>query len=1040
MCFQSHYFCNMKNDAAVNMIDAAGNGTAGSGTGERESFLDSVARAYAENFSDMSEFCFVFPNKRSGTFFLKSLSNMLGNRVLLAPEVLSVSDFVENVSGRGVATRIDMLFRLFNIYKGNRSLIPGSVQGDELLEFDAFRSWGEILLSDFSEVDQYNVDPDAIFANVSDYREIASNFLTPDQLEILERYFGYTPNYRDVERFWKNLVPPKGNSSIKERFMYLWQAMAPLYHALDENLAAEGLATPGGVYRVALQRIQEKGRELFEYKKIVFVGFNALSTAEALIFEEISKAGGYHDDEKESFADFYWDATGPVLESPDSDAAAFLRLDKRNFPSPGWALPYLERNRVETMPSDMRVIASPSNSAQTKIAASRVRELVELVGADDVRDARVAVVLPDENLLFPLLYALPESLSEVNLTMGYSLRLTSVASFLHHLRQLHARSRKRDGETAYFHEDVRMLLSHPFAHALLGSRNVSELNSDILNHHRLVVTMGDMMRVVKNGSVSVLDMESFGTGTKAGIRYIDNVLAHIDAALADEPGGVVKSRIDRSHIALYRDALRRLEWAAAEHGIEMGLQGVFYMVDKLLSGERVTFEGEPLEGLQVMGLLETRALDFDHLVILSLNDRIMPRKARKATFIPDSLRHGYGLPYSNYQERLFAYYFYRMISRAKSVTLIYDARSGEGMRSGGESRYLRQLRYLYARNGIRYENYRFMLSDTTPELRPVEKTSSVMADIMEFARPGSHRNFSASALRKYGECQVKFYYEVIANLKTDTDSGDYIDPITQGNIIHDTMLCLYFPEKDRKLFLVNRILMTAERLSSMLEDTGLIRRHLRRSINKEHFKKKGEELDDPIEGAAAMVARQLEGQIRDILRYDLSLAPFELAGGEMTGLYEWEFSPGRKVNMKYAIDRLDVLSPGTAAERWRIVDYKTGGSLVAAEEFEDIFNGEYSAKNLFQLLLYANLLNLDRGMDEDVKVSIYEVGRIVSDGEVTPKIGKEKLDGHKQVNAEFLSRVNGMIEEIFDPMVPFSPAEDESHCRFCHLHDLCGRN
>ena len=180
-----------------------------------------------------------------------------------------------------------------------------------------------------------------------------------------------------------------------------------------------------------------------------------------------------------------------------------------------------------------------------------------------------------------------------------------------------------------------------------------------------------------------------------------------------------------------------------------------------------------------MGLLETRALDFDHLVILSLNDRIMPRKARKATFIPDSLRHGYGLPYSNYQERLFAYYFYRMISRAKSVTLIYDARSGRGMRSGGESCYLRQLRYLYARNGIRYENYRFMLSDTTPELRPVEKTSSVMADIMEFARHRSHRNFSASALRKYGECQVKFYYGVIANLKTDTDSGDYIDPITR---------------------------------------------------------------------------------------------------------------------------------------------------------------------------------------------------------------------------------------------------------------------
>ena len=309
--------------------------------GDKVSFLDSVASAYVENFDDLSEFCFVFPNKRSGTFFLRSLAGKLGSRVTMAPEITSVSDFVEMLSGREVASRIEMLFRLFNIYKKNRSLVPGKDSGNELLEFDAFRSWGEILLSDFSEVDQYDVDPDAIFTNVSDYREIASNFLTEEQMAILEKYFGYTPNYKDVERFWKNLVPPDNPSAIKERFMYLWQAMGPLYHALDESLSADGLATPGGAYRMALERVQAEGRGIVPYKKIIFVGFNALSTTEALIFEALERAGGFYEDEKDAFVDFYWDATGPVLESAMPPLSCVLTAaisPRRNGQILGWSV------------------------------------------------------------------------------------------------------------------------------------------------------------------------------------------------------------------------------------------------------------------------------------------------------------------------------------------------------------------------------------------------------------------------------------------------------------------------------------------------------------------------------------------------------------------------------------------------------------------------------------------------------------------------------------------------------------------------------
>lgn len=1034
---------------------------------ERLSFLDAIAKGYVENFDDLSEFIFVFPNKRSGTFFLKSLGAQAKGRTLLAPSIEPIAELVARLAQREPAPRIDLLFRLYNIYCGMEGSAAGkgrkhsgdaakSAAKDAMLDFEAFRSWGEILLSDFSEVDQYGVDPDQIFKNVTDFREIASNFLTDDQVRVLEQYFGYTPSRNDLERFWKNLIPPKGLSDIKNRFLYMWQMMGPLYHALDEDLAKAGMALPGALYRLALERVRKEGKAAFDCKKIVFVGFNALSTTEALLFEEISKAGGFYEDERDCFVDFYWDGTGPVLNSSWSDSASFLRLNRKNFPSPDWMAPYLRACEVDKMPADIRVVASPSNSSQAKIAGSRVAEIVAEIGAEKVKDARVAVVLPDENLLMPLLHALPSDLNNVNLTMGYSLRLTSVSTFLHHLRQLHSRSRVKD-DVAFYHEDLRLFLSHPFAHRLFGSRAVSALNTFISRGHKVVVTLSEITEVLAaNGCSSemteVFDLRHYGEGRDGAIDYINDVLIKVDTAIAGVDAGVVKQRLDRSHIAVYRDALERLRLSAEEHNIELGLHGVFYLIDKLLAGEHVALEGEPLEGLQVMGLLETRALDFDHLVIPSLNDRIMPRKARHATFIPDSLRHGYGLPYSNYQESLFSYYFYRMISRAQSVTLIYDARSGEGMRSGGESRYLMQLRYLYARNGIRFENYRFMLSDNTSAARPVEKTADVMAKLHEFEIEGSRRNFSASALKKYMDCQVKFYLEVVENIRTDTDETEYINAITQGNIVHYVMLQLYYPQDCQRKFLDKRVVITEEYLSKLLRDTGRIRREVDRAINKEHFHLDGEDLDRPVTGSAAMVAGHLVSQIKDIITYDITFTPFHLAGGEMEGLYRWEFGGGRKVNMKYAIDRLDIVNPGEG-EQWRIVDYKTGRDEVTAEDPEDIFNGALKAKNIFQLMLYANLMNKDLGFDHNVLPLIYSVGQLKKSGASVPKIGPKVVDpnskkgtlkfpdltGHKDINEMFISRLDSILCDIFDPTKPFMPPEEESHCRFCKLQSACGK-
>lgn len=1027
-------------------------------------FLDSVAQAYATEFPDsLADFCFVFPNKRAGTFFLRSLSRNL-TRMSVAPQVLSIADFVESLSGRQVASRIDLLFRLYNLYR--QSGLHGACHGDsgksrtsgitDLLDFDSFRRWGEIVLSDFSAVDQYYVNPDDIFKNVADFRNISSNYLTSEQLYIMERYFGYTPAVNDIREFWRNFQTG-GETDLKHEYLMLWQVMGPLYRMLDKSLAADGLVTPGGAYRLAVDRVREEGDRLFPYKKIVFVGFNALSTSEAMLFEAISKVAGVSQTERDAFADFYWDATGPVLTSRESDAAWFLRRNKTNLPSPSWAQPYLDKSDVSEMPSDIRVIASPSNAQQTKLAADRVTEIKQTAGEKSLNDARVAVVLPDENLLLPLLYALPSDIDSLNLTMGYSLRQTPVASFMHHLRRLHARSRMDDKDVAFFHEDIIAMISHPIFHLLLTEADAVNINTDIVRSHRVMIPLKQILDVASVESREALKMVLTAPAsgrTDDGVAYLLRVLTIMDTSLSASRGDMMKSRLDSSHLGVYRDALMRLEDAAREHDIEMGLQGVFYMTDKLLAGEKVMFEGKPLAGLQVMGLLETRALDFDHLVILSLNDRVMPRKARRSSFIPDALRRGFGMPYANYEERLFSYYFYRMISRTKSVTLIYDARAGEGMRSGGESRYLMQLRYLYGRDKIRYDNYNFHITGAphlNEESRAVRKEPWIMDKIEEFARKSGGRNLSATALRKYCECQVKFFYEVVAGLRTDTEEPDCIDPIAQGNIIHDTMLRLYFPEETRRHFIENeedRVHMTSEKIDAILADRDLIRSAIEASIRLHHLHTRDQNAE--IDYASRMVAGQLEKQIHEILEYDRQLTPFDLAGGEMEGLYRWTFRDARgkerHVNMKYAVDRLDILKPGTAGERWRIVDYKTGGALVKAEKRENIFDGTYDAKNIFQLLLYADLFRFDHNCDKDLKLSIYQVSRLLSEGEKLPDIEGTERDCDQEFNNAldeyFHDRLNDMLRDIFNPEIPFLPvpeADEESHCRFCRLQTLCGK-
>lgn len=1025
-------------------------------------FLASVARAYADRYEDMSDLCFVFPNKRSGTFFLKHLSGALGDRTLLAPEVLGIDEFMERVSGLRITSRVDAIFRLYKIYRSLRGADGFITSPDDALDFDRFAPWAETVLSDFDETDKYAAPPEALFANVRDYRGIAANFLSEEQLDVIERYFGYRPSSGDVSQFWDTFDTPD-EKGLKEKFIELWRLLPDLYRGLRENLEADGLALAGTAFRRAMERMEAEGVEALEWSRVVAVGFNMLSTTEARLFTELR---GSQSPDGDAVGEFMWDATGPVLAATElrdgakNPATVAMGRNLKNFPMPEWALPYISLSETRMMPPSLTECAAPSNVAQVKIASLRIGEWLADAREShrEMRDARLAVVIPDENLLLPLVHSLPPGIETLNLTMGYSMRYTSVASFVHHMHRLQSRARRVDGQPAYYHEDLRLFMSHPLVQVLCGHEEANAVNNAVAEARMRVVPLPWLAERSPEGA-AILKPLSSATSAPATIAYIDDVLSSVYVALGNReerrPG--LDSDIERLQIDRYRQALMQLLLCVQTHGVEMHFSSVFRMVDRLVAGERITFEGEPLEGLQIMGLLETRALDFEKLIILSMNDKVMPQRSRKRTFIPDSLRRGYGLPLSNQAEELYSYYFYRLVSRAREVTLIYDARAGEGMRSGGKSRFLLQLEMLYARNVIKNKAYTFHLESRMPKANEVVKTDAVMERLEDFKStdPGRKRNLSASALMNYCKCQVLFFYKNVMHIHDEEEHTTFMDAITQGTVIHEVMLRLYFPKALRKKLLAgSRIVLSRESLQALLEDEERISRTVRRVVNREFFgigRSKGvateeePDLDRELPAGVAMVAARLEKAVKEVIRHDLRHAPLELLGGEVEGEFRWKAGDAPEVNIRYAFDRVDICDG-----RVRVADYKTGGSGAnASSGFDEIFSGNYKSKYILQLLLYSNWLasRLPEGMGEasqGVAMAILAPSELATTGAIVPSIGtrkeKRKLATHLDAEADFATAIEAMVKEIFNPDIPFRPTpRPEEHCTACTLATLCGR-
>ncbi len=944
---------------------------------------DVAARLYARYGDDVSSLSILFSSRRARLFFADALSEV-AHGPLWEPEYLSVDELMSELSGLRQADRLRLVAELFDVYsKYHRE------------DFDRFYFWGEMLLADFDMIDKYLVDASQLFRNISDIKELEADtdYLTPEQLRIVS--------------FWRTIGPEGSLSEQKRAFLEVWRSLGTVYSEFRGRLLSMGIGYAGLIYREAVAAIERGEASFSRPRRYVVAGFNALSACERRLFSYLSTACG---------AEFFWDYDDYYVRDVSQEAGLFVRRNIAEFPS-GDGVSHDNFRHIRSLHD----ISCVSNVAQCKHAASLLNEIASRNGGEHpFLDKRTAVVLTDENLLVPLLYSLPDVAGGVNVTMGYPLKSTLAASLVERLLALQTHVRRREGKLLYYHVDVNGLLAHPYV-ASVEDDAVSELRGRIIGEN-LIYVPEEMLSVTPLFGALFRHAE----GWRGLLAYLRGAVAAI--AEAPCPGG--RDRYRMEFLSAMSDSLSRLFNVIDACGIDISEEICRSLVRRHIQTERIPFEGEPLEGLQVMGILETRNLDFRDVIILSMTDDNFPgNRMSDSSFIPYGLRYAYGLPTPELHEAVYAYYFYRLIQRAENVYMLYCSHADE--RSTGEpSRYIRQLEYETALH-VERSDVGLDVSVPAESAICIPKTPDVIR-VMESYVDGS-AELSPTAFSRYVQCPLKFYFYSVAKVRTDDELSEEVDGLMFGNIFHKAAELLYGHVVGEK--------HPAAHLRRLL-DEGVAERCVDSAINIVYF---GRDADAPLPapGGELMVIREIVLRyLRDnVARYDIDNGGFTVLATESRVGYLFPFeSGGRSLEMHFSgiADRIDRLDDGS----FRVVDYKTGSEHLEMGGVGELFTGEAKDRqsNFINTLLYSMMIYRSQG--RDVHPELYYV-RKMSDMGYSPLI-TDKSTGvsgapYSACMEEFEAHVARALDEIYDADTPFRQTEDRKACISCDFAPICFR-
>lgn len=974
-------------------------------------FLENIAHYLLEHYDDLSNHTLVFPNKRSALFLKKYMQEELvksSARPRFMPRFATMGNFVSRFATRPELPRLEQLFLLYDCY---RRLLTERGREEQLSDFDKFVFWGGMILDDFDDIDRQLVNADKLFKNLKDFKEINADYLDDEQKRVVRQIWGETARTAAVTEFWTH-VSNTDENSIEARFINLWELLGDLYRLFTSELHAKGFDTAGGQYRDAASVINATDKEELSKRHYSFIGFNDLSYSEILIFKRLKDSAS---------ADFFWDFDSALMAlAIDGYLASQMRKLKSLFPMPDDFEPAI----CETLP-EIEVLPVPSCIVQTK-AASAVLESWEkdnILGAANAIDT--AVILPDENLLTPLLLSVPESVPAVNITMGVPFNSTAFAAMLHSIISMQLRSRVIRDEVHYYYADVIDLLSHPHFQAL-APRAAEKIKCKIDKDKLFNVNASDLCSTYPELSYLFTPVKNDKDHNEICL-YMVNLINGLSDALKKNskmpPGGLPEIEM----LNYFSNGIDELNALIDAYGITMSGNTYFGLFERLMNSRRIDLQGTPLRGMQIMGVLETRALDFDNIIILSMNENTFPRKSYMRTMIPNNLRIGYGLNTIDRQDSLYTYYFYRLLSRAKRVKLIYDSRTGS-FGAGEPSRYISQLLHIAPEGVIKTKNVDIQSEITSTVPLTVIKTYDVMKELDNLRSGIGKINLSATALKDYNKCRLKFYLTYVKNLRGENEIKEGIPQSTYGTIVHKVAELLYKPYEGQEL--------TSDIIMSIRNADGFIDNLVKKVILKEFYHKSGIEAADNMPPEGSLTASIIASYVKKMLDIDAQLTPFVYKKGEKEVKEPWKINDNLTINFRMAIDRIDIIRPG----HLRFIDYKTGADKSRPTTIEKIFQrGNTEDSAIFQLLTYC-LAYGDIIENCSIKPLVYPLRALASENKIPEfKVDNQLIDDYHLIEEEFRKNLFDMIEEIFDKDVPFDQAEDNKSCKFCPFLDLCNR-
>ncbi|MDR2065173.1 MAG: PD-(D/E)XK nuclease family protein [Prevotellaceae bacterium] len=931
-------------------------------------FLELTANDLYRKFGNsLSEITVVFPNKRVKNLFNNYLYNIAG-KTLWSPNYLSINNLFETSTALNLTDTLQLVSELYEIYVKNTKTNEN---------FNDFYFWGEMLLRDFDDIDKSLVDAKLLFQNLQNLKKIqhAFEFLDENQKTALEQFF---INF-SIEK----------QSDLKKKFIEIWDVLGNIYQQFRDKLQSQNLAYEGMMFRSVIENKNLNIDEVFKYKKYAFTGFNVLNACEKELLYLLKKH------EK---ALFYWDYDEYYLQNKNHEAGLFMRNILAEFPS---ELSAENFNTFSENSKKIKIISSPTENAQARYLHEWLKQ------EKDINDS--AVVLCNKSLLLPVLYSLPENISNVNVTTGFPLSQTPIYGTISALTDLQTKGFDKN-KNMWNKEYVLNVLQNQYIQTL--SPEVENIKEKLLKNNNYQCRIEDFCKDenIKYIFKPIDDACEF-------VNYFIEILKNISQK------NITGNQLYSEAIFRTYTSLNRLSDMLTYRKFALTVKTLSILLRRLLFAINMPFDGEPAKGLQITGIIETKNLDFKNILILSANENLLPKSGNEASFIPYSLRRAFGLTTYDKQDSIYAHCFYRLLQRSEDITISYCT-AAKGLNKGEPSRFILQLKVESDLNMDLFDVQSAIKLPAVNEIK-IEKTPEIIT-FLENRYNNCKSYLSPSALNMFIDCSLKFYFHYVANLKlpkTEINSNSIIF----GKVFHKAAEIIY-----ATIGKFENSHISESDLNRFTENEEILKNTVDKAMQIEA------EIDDFHNyGIQQLIMRDvIVDYIKKLLDFDKMNVPFILYQMETDLVDKFNFdTPSGNIDIYLGgrVDRIDIKE-----NVMRVLDYKTGGTAKTVKSVEDLFISSKTRNGYaFQAFLYSLIISKQNPEFNVMPSILYINKKLTETDDIQIKFGKEKIKDIRQIENDFFDLLSKIISNIFDAEIPFEQTENEDVCSYCDFKQIC---